>query len=324
MISNERSCFAEIITNKSPNYVDLFHQKDAGPVLLAHTWENFVTLSVLHFPQFEPNIEEFTYENLTDIEHGPSILKCAWSPRTSMLIHPVCIIFCTIGLDFQLRLVSVDNKMKVSIKIIGQHKSFVNDCSFQPIRGNQVASVGDDKKCRIWNVDSCEEEMCIPLTSAGKSVKWNPNDPTKLLVAEQNGCVRLYDTVNYQPVLSLNCLRATSGLSSCDWSILNPLKIGAVIGKEWHVWDMSRGSLPVSSGQAHTGCGREFRWSNCNDAMFSTRGTPNNQAKVFLGEDKLPISIQTKVGHGISWHNLLPVCAIGGNRKILLYEVDVL
>ena len=89
MISEESTCFAEIVTNKSPNCVEFFHQREPGPVLLAYTWDNYVTICVLHFPQLEPDVEEFTYENLTDIQHGPSVMKVAWSPKTSMLIHPV-------------------------------------------------------------------------------------------------------------------------------------------------------------------------------------------------------------------------------------------
>lgn len=89
MASYENACFSEIICNKSPNCVEFFKQKSAGPVLLGYTWENFVTICVLHMPQLENDIEEYNYENLTDIDHGASVLKMRWSPKTSMSIHPV-------------------------------------------------------------------------------------------------------------------------------------------------------------------------------------------------------------------------------------------
>lgn len=62
----------------------------------------------------------------------------------------------------------------------------------------------------------------------------------QLLVAEQNGNIRLYETSTYQPIMSLNSLHVTGDLMACDWSILNPMKVGAVVGKHWVVWDVSK------------------------------------------------------------------------------------
>jgi len=328
MVVNESSCFAEIIAEKSPNAVEFFSQREPGPVLLGYCWENYVTIVVLHLPQLEADVEEFTHENLTDVKHDSSVLKLAWSPRTSMVLHPVGLIFCTISSDHQLRLFTLDNKMEVTVKVIGAHSTFINDCSFEPTNGAVMASVGDDKKCQIWNVEDSKLDHCLPLTSPGKVVRWNPNDVGKLMVAEQNGCIRVYDASTWLPLFSLTCIPTASlnasGLASCDWSIANPTKIGAVIGKHWYIWDTSRGSLPQSSAQAHLDGGEEFRWCNVSKEIFSTRGRPGNQAKVYLSSDdnKTNITITTKIGNGMSWHNLLPICAVGANRKILLFDLE--
>ncbi|XP_065669059.1 nucleoporin Nup37 [Hydra vulgaris] len=322
-MSLESSFFAEIITNKSPNSVEFFHQQESGPVLLAYTWDNYVTICVLHFPELEHDISEFTYENLTDIDHGSSATKIAWSPKTSMLVHPVGIVFATIGLDCSLKYYQVNNKMEVSAKLLGSHRSFINDCSFEPSKGREVASVGDDKKCRIWDSDTCEEIMCLPLTSAGKSVKWNINDNGKLLVGEQNGTIRLYDVFSYLPLFTLSCLNASSVLTSVDWSLLDPQKIGCVAGKYWYIWDVSKGSIPESSGVAHSDSAHEFRFSNIDARIYSTRGRPENEFKVYFShKDKIPVSTLTKIGNGLSWHNLLPMVAIGANRKVALYSLQ--
>ena len=316
------SCFAEIITDKSPNCVEFFHQREAGPVFLAYCWDNYVTLSVLHFPQLESDLEEFNHENLTDVKHDSSVLKLAWSPMTSMVSHPVGMIFCTICFDHQIRLVSLNNKMEVTMTIIGKHSTFINDCTFEPVGGRIIATVGDDKKCKIWNVEDCKIEHCIPLTSPGKCVRWNPNDAGKMMVAEQNGCIRVYNANNYLPLFSLTCI-PTSGLSSCDWSVVNPRKVGAIIGKNWYVWDTSKGSLPQLSAPAHSDGGKEFRWCNVSKEIFSTRGRPGNQTKIYLSSDgKASMTIPTKIGCGMSWHNLLPICAVGSNRKILLFDLE--
>jgi len=324
--SAENACFSEIICNKSPNCVEFFKQKEAGPILLGYTWENYVTICVLHLPQLEPDIEEYNYENLTDIDHGSSVLTMKWSPKTSMSIHPVGLIFCTIGIDFQLRLFTLNNKMEVSVKILGEHKSFINDCCFEPSQGNIVASVGDDKKCRMWDVETGEVAMVIPLSSPGRNVLWNINDPTKLVVGEQNGCIRAYNSTTFQPVFTLNSMQSIGNMMSCDWSILNPVKIGAVIGKQWFVWNIQKGSLPESSGTAHHGSSQEFKWSNIHDGIFSTRGRgPDNQFHLYFEHgDQVVISTETKVGTGHSWHNLLPICAVSDDRKILLYDMELL
>lgn len=325
MVSGDNACFSEIICNKSPSCVEFFKQRTTCETLLGYTWENYVTICVLHLPQLESDLEEYNYENLTDINHGASVLKMRWSPKTSLQVHPVGLIFCTIGVDFQLRLFTINNKMEVDRQILGEHKSFINDCCFEPTQGNEVASVGDDKKCRIWDVETGEVAMVIPLSSPGRNVLWNVNDPTKLIVAEQNGRIRGYNSSTYQPIFSLSCIHATGDLMSCDWSVLNPMKIGAVVGKQWFIWDIQKGSLPELSGTAHHGSSQEFKWSNVHDGIFSTRGRgPDNQFHLYLeyGEQTV-ISIDTKVGEGHSWHSLLPICAVSGNRKIMLYDMEL-
>lgn len=321
MVINNESCFAEIITDKSPTCVEFFHQKQAGPAFLAYSWDNYVTLSVLHFPQLENDFEEFNHENLTDVKHDCSVLKVAWSPKTSMVLHPVGLIFCTICVDHQIRIVSLDNKMEVTMSVIGKHKTFINDCAFEPTTGDILASVGDDKKCNIWSIEG-NLEHCIPLTSPGKTVRWNTSDVGKLMIAEQNGCIRVYDSANYMPIFSLTCI-PTSGLSSCDWSLVDPMKFGAIIGKNWYVWDISKGSLPQLSSPAHTDGGQEFRWCQVSKDVFSTRGRPGNETKIYMSVDgKANLTISTKVGCGMSWHNLLSICAVGSNRKILLFDLE--
>ena len=65
----------------------------------------------------------------------------------------------------------------------------------------------------------------------------------KFLVAEQGGRIRFYDLddtddgVTAQPIL---CLESDSGsLTSCHWCPSNPLRVGATIGNEWVLWNIS-------------------------------------------------------------------------------------
>jgi len=326
MVLSDTACFAEITTDKSPNCVEFFHQRDMGPVLLAYSCNNYVTLVVLHFPKLEADVDEFTHEILTDVKHDCSVVSVSWCPRTSMVSHPFQLIFSTVCLDHNIRLFTLNNQMEVTMTTVGKHDSFINDCAFEPSTGNVIASTGDDNKCRIWNVEDGDAEMehCIPLTSPGKAVRWNASDIGKLLVAEQNGCIRLYDATNYLPMFSLTCV-PTSGLTSCDWSLVNPSKIGATIGKNWYIWDTAKGSLPQACGLAHNEGGQAFKWCNASEEIFSTHGRPGNETKVFLSPtEKASMTVSSKVGYGLSWHNVLPICAIGSNRKILLFDLEAM
>lgn len=324
---DDSSLLTEIVTIESVNVVEFFNKKCAGPVLVGYGGETYVAISVLHFPEIETEIDEFTLENLTEIQHGSSVQCFAWSPKTSMRIHPVGITFCIASLDYQLHLYTLNSKTEVSKSVLGEHNSFINDCAFEPLRGDQVASVGDDKKCRLWNTDvdkeECYERAVLPLTSAGMSVKWNPVEPGKLLVAEQSGTIRMYDALALQPILSLRTLN-TGGLLACDWSVLNPSIIGAVVGSKWFVWDATKSTLPEANGPAHAGTATEFRWSRSDEHTFATRGRPGNEAVVFNARtSKEVLAVDTRLGRGLSWCSSMPVCAVGGDRKIYVYNVDL-
>ena len=63
------------------------------------------------------------------------------------------------------------------------------------------------------------------------------------MVAEQWGKIRFYDLEDTengctgQPIL---CLQSYNGtLTSCQWCSSNPLRVGAVVGSEWVMWNMS-------------------------------------------------------------------------------------
>lgn len=60
----------------------------------------------------------------------------------------------------------------------------------------------------------------------------------QLMVAEQKGTIRFYDLVNQQAILSLDC--GQSPLMSADWCLTNTIKVGAVAGNDWFIWDITR------------------------------------------------------------------------------------
>ena len=65
------------------------------------------------------------------------------------------------------------------LQVIKGHKDYINSLTFEPIKGEVIASVSDDYTCRLWDLDGRQRAL-FPLKSAGMSVCWNQNDPNKV------------------------------------------------------------------------------------------------------------------------------------------------
>lgn len=60
----------------------------------------------------------------------------------------------------------------------------------------------------------------------------------KLLVAEKNGVIHLYNILSHQAILSVDS--GSIPLMSADWSSSNSLYVAAIAAGELLVWDISR------------------------------------------------------------------------------------
>ncbi|RXM30188.1 N-acetylglucosamine-1-phosphotransferase subunits alpha/beta [Acipenser ruthenus] len=94
----------------------------------------------------------------------------------------------------------------------------------------------------------------------------------QLMVAENNGMVRFYDQITQQAILSLDCGQAP--LMPADWCFANTIKVGAVAGNDWIIWDITRSSYPQEKRSAHVDRTRLFKWSKANENIFATTGCP--------------------------------------------------
>lgn len=61
---------------------------------------------------------------------------------------------------------------------------------------------------------------------------------SQLMVAEKKGTIRFYDLVTQQAILSLDS--GQMPLMSADWCLTNTIKVGAVVGNDWVIWDITR------------------------------------------------------------------------------------
>uniref|UniRef100_A0A8C4QD92 Uncharacterized protein n=1 Tax=Eptatretus burgeri TaxID=7764 RepID=A0A8C4QD92_EPTBU len=234
--------------------------------------------------------------------------------------------FCTGAEDGSIRLFTYGPSGTGEGQELGGHRFFVNAVAFEPTEGQQLASVGDDRTCRIWTLDGVSK-ACFPLKFSGISVCWLSNDPDKILVAEKAGVVRLYSLVDGQPLLSLESEGAT--LASADWSGVANHYVGAAAGAEWLIWDLNVSSLPRQRKHAHVDGAHQFKWSRVCEGLFATTGCVGKLRGTLsihnLAHDQgQPVLTATvPVISGLSWHHTLPLCACGGNRRIYMWLVEL-
>lgn len=145
------------------------------------------------------------------------------------------------------------------------------------------------------------------------------------MVAEKKGTIRFYDLVTQHAILSLDSGQVP--LMSADWCLTNTVKVGAVAGNDWVIWDITRSSYPLEKRPAHFDRGRHFRWSRAQENLFATTGYPgkiNSQLLVHhLGHPQPVMTGSASVGAGLSWHRTLPLCVIGGDRKLFFWMTEM-
>uniref|UniRef100_A0A8C7TJH1 Nucleoporin 37 n=1 Tax=Oncorhynchus mykiss TaxID=8022 RepID=A0A8C7TJH1_ONCMY len=208
----------------------------------------------------------------------------AWSPESRLDKLPQLIRFCTAAADRKVRLLTSDLQNQHEVKVMEGHTSYINHLVFEPTEGKQMASVSDDHTCR--------------------SVR------TSSRIAAQEGTIHFYDLVTQQAILSLDC--GQSPLMSADWCLANTIKVGAVTGSDWVIWDITRSSYPQEKRPAHV-----------ERNLLSTTGCPgkiSSELCVWL----FPVMIgSATVGADLNWQRSLPLFVIGGDRKLSFWMTEM-
>ncbi|XP_030070250.1 nucleoporin Nup37 [Microcaecilia unicolor] len=300
-----------------------FESGEAGS-LLAYGDNNYVVIGTCRFQEEDTAVEGIQYKVLRTFHHGVRVDAIAWSPETIIDALPPQIRFCTAASDRKLRLFTSDLQDKNEYKDIEGHSSYINDVVFSPNTGQSIASVSDDHTCRVWDLEGNEKASFV-LRSPGMSVCWHPEEEFKLMVAQKNGTIRFYDVLTQQAILSLESEQVP--LTSADWCLKNTFKVGAVAGNDFLIWDMTRSSYPQDRRPVHVDKARVFRWCKANENLFATTGCPgkmNSQLLVHHFGHSQPILIgSVSVGSGLSWHRSLPLCVMGGFRKLYFWVTEM-
>ncbi|ELU08194.1 hypothetical protein CAPTEDRAFT_196279 [Capitella teleta] len=266
----------------------------------------------------DPDVDGVGWEPLRDFHHGSRISAMAWSPETNLTSMPRVLRLCFAENDKKVRLISSDMKDDDQVQVLGEHRDYINCVSFQPDQGALVASASDDLTCQVWGLDG-QQAACFTLTAPGMAVCWHPQEPGKVMVAEKKGIIRFYHVQTQQPIMSLDCSHIP--LLSADWCLGNSLRVAAVAGTDWFIFDTSRSSRPLENEQAHdTGC-RAVKWCQSQDYLLATTGGRPPQLKVFnIKANQLTLNTELEASGGLSWHFRLPIVAIGGDCKVHLWH----
>ncbi|RUP47827.1 hypothetical protein BC936DRAFT_145290 [Jimgerdemannia flammicorona] len=188
--------------------------------------------------------------------------------------------------DYKLRFIDNDQRPMLA----SGHTDYVNHVAFNVTRGaSVVASVSDDKTCRIWTTvtPTASEPAClhiIRLSSPGIAASWHREQAQFLMIAERSGQIRVMDWVRLETiwVVSLNGgpgagpgapeglsgldanvtasgmvggqpyqTQAKGGMKWAEWKAGDASCFGAVIGSKWHLWNLrdSASAFPEQSGE---------------------------------------------------------------------------
>lgn len=280
-----------------------------------------IILGIVKFPE-ESEIEQFEWHQLKELYHESRCHAITFAPETSLAVLPKVVTFCAAGADFILRIYRSDLQNSDTIQQLKGHTSYINDVAWEP-EGEYLASVSDDHTCIIWNArDNFETVTNFCLTSAGMSVKWHPEEIGKMLVAEKNGIIHIYNAKSQQVIMSLESPKIP--LMCADWALSNRLFITAVAGGDVFTWDLRRASRPVETKPIHEDGGRIVKFNPNNELILASVGRPDITLKVHNMKSPVPqIEASVKLFGGLSWHHRLPYVAVGCDRKLCFWKVQM-
>lgn len=245
----------------------------------------------------------------------------SFAPETSLAAIPKIVTFCAAGADFLLRIFRTDLQNADTVQCLKGHSNYVNDIAWDS-EGEFLASVSDDYTCKIWSSESnYENVITFCLTSAGMSVRWHPEEPHKVLVAEKKGVIHFYNVRSQQAIISIDSPK--NPLMCADWSLNNCNFVTALAGGEIVTWDLSRRPCSIDVKQVHEDGGRCVRFSPNSEHVVASVGRPDITLKVFTSKSAVPLlEAPLKLYGGLAWHHRLPYIAAAYDRKLCFWKVQ--
>ncbi|XP_043268025.1 nucleoporin Nup37 [Venturia canescens] len=279
-----------------------------------------IIVGTVHFQDEDELIEDISYKPLRTFHHDTRVHTIAWSPDTSLSVVPKIVSFCAAGADFKIRLYNSNLNDVHVYEILESHKDYINDLSYES-EGELLASVSDDHTCKLWAVK--EEQKYVTsfyLTSPGMSVCWHTEESGKLLVAEKNGLIHMYNVRSQQAIMSLDA--GVIPLTCADWGP-NPLKVVCLASGELLLWDVSRPSRPTESRTLHIEGGLSVKFARGNENLVASLGRPDNLVKVTnLRTKQVVMCGKVRLVGSITWHHKLPYLCAANDRELFFWRLN--
>uniref|UniRef100_A0A0P4VTV4 Uncharacterized protein n=1 Tax=Scylla olivacea TaxID=85551 RepID=A0A0P4VTV4_SCYOL len=260
------------------------------------------------------------YEQVWEWHASSQPVSIAWSPSSTLRTAPACLQVAVASADHKVRQISSDLGESNVVQEILSHTDFVNSVTYNGDSGSLVASAGDDLTARVWDSSSQTQISKFLLTSPGMVVRFHPDEPDLLMVAEKKGVLRVYSVSSGCSTLYLRC---SGPLLGADWSIPEPALIMAAGAKGLTVWNVA--SLQPHSEVKEVGLGdRVLDVQVCRSTvgLVATHAAPHTVRVSHFHSSKIPIAAHLKVVGGMSWHQSHPYLAVGSDRKVLLWKID--
>lgn len=171
----------------------------------------------------------FQYKKIRDIvDSEVKILKlCA-----NLIVRDV--LFASVS-NFEVKIYMANELESKCLKTFVAHDNYINSVDFSE---DFLATGSDDHTCKVFAVkDDYEEVIQLNFSSSVTCVKFNPEEPYKLIIGTKSGSMFVYCLKLRQSLLSFQTL---SPLMNFDWSLKNPCFVACLVSDQVVYYDISK------------------------------------------------------------------------------------
>ncbi|KAG5680491.1 hypothetical protein PVAND_009998 [Polypedilum vanderplanki] len=304
-------------------------------------------------PTFEIDINDkiVCYESSQPLIHGESVLLIALKTRISILaldigtedftldyrtikdiaepdirLLKLCsqaiarnILFAACPSKYTIKIFSVNESEVICLNKIAAHSNYINSIDFSE---EYLASGSDDHTCKIYSVkENYSEHSVLNFSASVTCVKFNPEEPNKLLISVKNGNLFIYCLKLKQ---SLYSFYTHSPLMHFDWSLKNPSIVAAIAYDQVFYFDISKPDVPIYSKRL-SDVGKIITIHPSNpliSAVVCNRAS--TEIKVIHQKSTISNIFSTKIisyAGNITWNSSYLI--VGSDRKICFYKIPI-
>ncbi len=81
-----------------------------------------------------------------------------------------------------------------NLRVLKGHRDYINCIAFHPVEGEpQIVSGSDDHTLALWDSNSGQRLQRMTFDHPVMSVMWHPEEISKLMIAEKNGTLHIFN-----------------------------------------------------------------------------------------------------------------------------------